>query len=257
MPSNSSPSPFPTHPPAPAPTGIDVIAFDADDTLWHTESLFALTQERFRELLAPYGDGDWSERRLFETEVRNLALFGYGIKGFTLSMIETAIELGDGQVRGDEIAEILAAGRAMLEAPVELLPGVRRTLYELSRRYRLWLITKGDLFDQESKVARSGVAGRFEQIDVLSEKTPESYRRLLADRSVAPERFLMVGNSLRSDVLPVAELGGHAVHIPYHLTWEHETVSDERTSGGGYAVLGAIAELPGWLAGAKMEAAAD
>ena len=254
MSSTESMTTFPTRS---TPQAIEVIAFDADDTLWHTESLFVFTQQRFREMLAPYHDAAWIEKRLFETEVRNLELFGYGIKGFTLSMIETAIELSEGRIGGAEIQQIIDAGRAMLEAPVDLLPGVRRALFVLSRRYRLWLITKGDLFDQESKIARSRIADRFEYIEVVSEKTPEVYRQLLAARGVAPERFLMVGNSLRSDVLPVVEIGGWALHIPYHLTWEHEAVADERANRVGYGVLSEIAELPGWLERERLDAAAD
>lgn len=200
---------------------ISVIAFDGDDTLWHNESIFSVTQQRFRALMQTYGH-DRLDERLFATETRNLQLFGYGVKGFILSMIETAIEVSDGRVQAAEIQAIIDAGKAMLAHPVEPLEGVRETVEALRSRYRIMVITKGDLFDQESKLARSGLADLFWRIEIVSEKDERTYRRILRDGGIEPAEFLMVGNSIRSDILPVVALGAHAVHVPYELTWAHE-----------------------------------
>lgn len=227
---------------------IATIAFDADDTLWHNENLYSLTQEKFKRLLAPFQDVATIDQRLYETEMRNLAFFGYGIKGFTLSMIETAIEITEGRIGAHEIRQIIDFARDMLRAPVELLPGVRETIASLSDSYPLMIITKGDLFDQESKIARSGIADYFRHIEIVSEKTPATYATVMKRHGIDPRRFLMVGNSLKSDILPVIEVGGNAVYIPYHLTWEHERVTDEGTITGRYATLSHISELPTWLA---------
>jgi putative hydrolase of the HAD superfamily len=226
---------------------IDVIGLDADDTLWHNETLYSHTQEQFRQLLAPYHSSAWIDERLYTTEMRNLATYGYGIKGFTLSMIETAIELTEGRIGGREIARIIELARAMMAAPVELLPGVAETLPALAARYRLLLITKGDLFDQESKVARSGLGAHFERVEIVSDKTEASYRQVLARHGIAPERFVMVGNSLRSDVVPVIAIGARAVYIPYHLTWAHEAVAPP-VGERRYIELASIRELPAALA---------
>ncbi|HYD31947.1 MAG TPA: HAD family hydrolase [Azospirillaceae bacterium] len=223
---------------------IDTIAFDGDDTLWHNESIFDMTQGRFRQLLLPYVPAEEVDRLLLETERRNLRLFGYGIKGFILSMIETAVEVTGQRVSARDIQTILDFGKAMLEHPVELIDGVVEALDRLSPGYRLLLITKGDLFDQESKIARSGLAERFERIEIVSEKDPETYRRILVRHGVPAERFVMVGNSVRSDILPVLEIGGHAVHIPYHITWGHEQVEEP---GDGFRTLESAAGLPGLL----------
>ncbi len=227
---------------------ITAIAFDADDTLWHNENLYSLTQERFKRLLAPFQDVATIDQRLYTTEMRNLAFFGYGIKGFTLSMIETAIEITDGRIGAHEIRQIIDYARDMLRAPVELLPGVRETIALLSDSYRLMIVTKGDLFDQESKIARSGIADYFQHIEIVSEKTPAAYAAVMKRHGIEPRRFLMVGNSLRSDILPVVEVGGNAVYIPYHLTWIHERVTDEGAIAGRYVTLSHIGELPTWLA---------
>lgn len=222
---------------------IRTIAFDCDDTLWHSETLFALTQERFRDLLGGHAPADDIDAALLATESRNLRLFGYGVKGFTLSMVETAIELTDGRVTGREIQAILDLGRFMLDHPVELLPGVEDAIDRLRVDHRLMAITKGDLFNQESKIARSGLGDRFWRIEIVSEKDPETYRRVLDAHGVPPAEFLMVGNSVRSDVLPVVEIGGRAVHIPYAITWEHERV-DETTDGPPFPVLDSMDGLP-------------
>jgi len=198
------------------------IAFDADDTLWHNETLFAVTSEQLGALLAPYAQGETLHRRLVETERRNLHLFGYGVKGFTLSMIESAIEVSEGRVTGREIQAILEAGKKLLAHPIELLPEVRTTLETLGTHYNLMMITKGDLFHQESRIAMSGLGDLFSAVEVVSEKNPETYRKIFRRYHLSPEEFVMVGNSVKSDILPVLEVGGRAIHIPYEITWELE-----------------------------------
>jgi putative hydrolase of the HAD superfamily len=226
------------------PTQLDLIALDADDTLWHNESMFSLTQAKFLDLLSGYNTPELIERRLYETELRNLHTFGYGIKGFTLSMIETALELTDRQVSGAIIQEILDLAKAMVHAPVELLDHVAEVVPWLAERYPLMLLTKGDLFDQESKLARSGLAEYFRHVEIVSDKTATSYRALFARYQIDSARFLMVGNSLRSDIVPVVALGGRAVYIPYHLTWAHETVADHDAQQHPYIELEHIGGLP-------------
>ncbi|MBI4410089.1 MAG: HAD family hydrolase [Gemmatimonadetes bacterium] len=227
---------------------IEIIAFDADDTLWQNEALFRSTQAEFRKLLSHYHEEPWIEQRLYETEVKNLAHFGYGIKAFMLSMVETAIELTEGRVSGEEIRRILALGRAMLEAPIQLLDGAEPVLVALARSHELMLITKGDLLDQETKLERSGLRDYFRRIEVVSRKDSGSYRRVLAKYGVSPERFLMVGDSLRSDVLPVLEIGGRAVYIPHETPWAHELVEVELAVRERYIQLESIRELPAAVA---------
>lgn len=221
--------------------GVTTIGFDADDTLWHSEHYFAVTEERFRALLAPWSDPDGVMSRLLDRERANLALFGYGIKGFTLSMVETAIEASEGNIPVAAIGEIVGWGKEMLAHPVELIDGAADVVDDLAGRFRLALLTKGDLFHQESKIAESGLADRFELIEVMSDKQPRNYGRVLDRLGVAPGEFAMIGNSVRSDVLPVIELGGKAAHVPYHVTWAHETVEgdDDR-----FPTLGSITEVP-------------
>jgi putative hydrolase of the HAD superfamily len=229
---------------------FDTIAFDADDTLWHNEDLYLSIQERFARLLTTYQDEDVIHRKLYETEMRNLELYGYGIKAFTLSMIETAIELTEGQICGRDIQIIIDFAKEMRQAPVKLLDGVEEVLAGLvAAGYRLLLITKGDLFDQESKFARSGLAPYFDIVEIVSDKSVETYAGLLAKHKLTPERFLMVGNSLRSDVLPVLTLGAQAVHIPYHTTWIHEVVEPPSDDPPGYHELAHIAQLPDLIGG--------
>jgi putative hydrolase of the HAD superfamily len=225
---------------------FDIIAFDADDTLWHNEGLFIAAQQKLKHLLAQYHSPEWVEERLFATEMRNLQHFGYGIKAFALSMIETAVELTEGRITGHEVQTIIDAAREMLTAEVELLPHAAETLALLAQHYPLMLITKGDLRDQEAKVARSGLADYFRYVEVVSDKRRETYATLLRRHNFAPERFLMVGNALRSDILPVLELGGTAVYIPYELTWVHEThVELQRDHAHFYEVehLGMLPQL--------------
>lgn len=225
---------------------FDCIAFDADDTLWHNEHLYLTTIEAFSQLLAPYAPAERSAARLREAEVANLGCYGYGIKAFTLSLIETAIELSDGRITGHEIGKIIGLARGMLAADVELLEHAEDTVRTLSASYPLMIITKGDPLDQGAKVARSGLAGYFRHVEVVCEKTRDIYADLLSKHRLAPERFLMVGNSLRSDILPVIALGGRAVYVPYRTTWAHEhaePTEEERTRYYEIAHLGLLPSL--------------
>jgi putative hydrolase of the HAD superfamily len=226
---------------------IDVIAFDADDTLWHNETLYARAQDGLRALLSPYRDEAGVRKALYETEMANLHRYGYGIKSFALSMIETAIQVSEGRIGAGDIWQLIGLAQEMLEAPVELLEGVAEVVPALAADCRLMLVTKGDLRDQEVKLARSGLASYFWQVEIVREKSAGVYRGLLEKHAIAPERFLMVGNSLRSDVLPVVEIGGHAVHVPYHITWEHEHVAVVGDAVPGYAELEDIRLLPGYV----------
>jgi putative hydrolase of the HAD superfamily len=202
--------------------GIEVIGVDADDTLWHSEGHFAVTEQRYVELLAPWVDADAVHQALLDTERRNLTVFGYGVKGFTLSMIETALTLTGHRIDGGQVERIIEMGKELMGHPVELLDGVSDTLGELGADHRLVLISKGDLFHQESKVAASGVAELFESVEIVAEKDPATYARVLTRMGARPSQFCMIGNSVRSDIAPVLELGGAGVHVPYHVTWEFE-----------------------------------
>jgi putative hydrolase of the HAD superfamily len=201
---------------------LTTLGFDADDTLWQNEQFFKLTAARFAELLADHADQADLGRRLLDAERRNLALYGFGIKGFTLSMVETAIEVTEGRVPAAVIRQILDAGREMLRHPVETLPEARETLERLSGAYRVVLITKGDLFDQERKLAESGLGEFFDAVEIVSEKTADTYRRIFARHGDGPERAMMIGNSLKSDVIPAIDAGGWGVFVPHALTWEVE-----------------------------------
>jgi putative hydrolase of the HAD superfamily len=227
---------------------LDLIAFDADDTLWHNEILYARAQERFEELLSSHSLDGRAHEELYATEMQNLGHYGYGIKGFGLSLIETAIKLTAGRVQASEIQQILDLVRDMLEAPVQLLDGAAEVVAALSKSHRLMLITKGDLLDQERKIARSGLAPYFAHVEIVSAKSDGVYRALLDKHRIDPSRFLMVGNSLRSDILPVVALGGHAVHIPYHVTWVHETVVEQAGALAAYGELEHIGLLPQYVA---------
>lgn len=203
---------------------LTAIGFDADDTLWQNETFFRMTEQRFTELLSEHGDHHVISARLLEAERRNLAFYGYGVKGFTLSMIETAVEVTKGQVPASVIAEILSFGRQMLQNPVETLPGVHDTLDALAGKYRIILITKGDLFDQERKLAQSGLGDYFDAVEIVSEKTSATYERIFTRHADGAARAMMVGNSLKSDVVPAIAAGAHGVYVPHELTWvlEHE-----------------------------------
>jgi putative hydrolase of the HAD superfamily len=228
-------------------TGIDLIAFDADDTLWQNEDLFYATHERFKKLLVRYHDEQWIVDRLYQTESRNFSHFGYGVKGFTLSMIETAIELSEGRISAGEIQAIIELGREMMNAPIQLLDGVAEVIEQLSQKFELMLITKGDLFHQESKIVRSGLKDYFKRVEIVSEKDAEVYQRIAAKHGITPERFLMIGNSLRSDILPVIAMGGIAVHVPYKTEWVHERVSPEELIDKNYFEVQHFNLLPDFL----------
>lgn len=226
---------------------IKTIAFDADDTLWHNERIFLSTKEKYKELLSNYHDKDWIEERLDATEMRNIKHFGYGVKGFTLSMIETAVELTEGRVKGNEIQKIITFARQMLASPIEILEGVEKTIKTLSEDYHLMVITKGDLFDQEIKLARSGLGDYFDDVEIVSNKVSEVYKKILKNYEIKPNEFVMVGNSLRSDILPVLEVGGNAVHIPYETEWFHEMVPNEELIGKDFAQIENISEFLDWI----------
>ena len=227
---------------------ITTVGLDADDTLWHNETIFRLTQERFRQMMAEVAEPEALDVRLAAVERRNLALYGYGVKGFTLSLIETAMELTGGDPPGRLIADILAAGREMLAHPVETLPGVDQALADLATTYRLVLITKGDLLHQEQKLAASGLGDLFAAVEILSEKDASTYARIFERHGTGAASAAMCGNSIRSDILPALEAGAHAAHIPYPLTWAHE-MADAPTGNPRFAELAAISELPAWVRG--------
>jgi putative hydrolase of the HAD superfamily len=203
---------------------LQLIGFDGDDTLWHSEGYYRHANEEFARIVGGYVD--LGDRRVHDTmlatERRNLELFGYGAKGMTLSMVETAIAVTAGRIGSADIHRLIELGKAVLQHPVELLPGIRAAVEAVAGQYALVLITKGDLFHQEKKVAQSGLADLFRRIEIVSEKSPATYRRVLAEFGLQPAQFAMVGNSLRSDIEPVLRLGGWGVHLPYHVTWAHE-----------------------------------
>lgn len=227
----------------PADPRITTIGFDADDTLWQNETFFRLTQDRFTALLADYVDPDHLHDRLLAAERRNLGHYGFGVKGFTLSMIETAIEVTDGRVPATVIADLMAAGREMLEHPIELLPHARAAVEAMADTHCVLLITKGDLLDQERKLAQSGLGDLFHGVEIVSNKTAPAYAAIFARHGHGADRALMVGNSLKSDVIPVIEAGGFGVHIPHGLTWALEQ-ADPPTDHPRFAALDHLGMLP-------------
>lgn len=226
---------------------ITTIGFDADDTLWQNEAFFRLTQGRFQSLLADFAEADHLEERLLLAERRNLGHYGYGVKGFILSMIETAIEVTDGKVPASVIAELMAAGRDMLRHPIDLLPHAAETVAALTQDFRVILITKGDLLDQERKVAQSGLGDLFHGVEIVSDKTAPVYATLFNRHGDGPARGLMVGNSLKSDVLPMLAAGGYGVHVPHGLTWAVET-ADPPSDNARFHSLQDLAGLPDLVA---------
>ena len=222
---------------------IKVIGFDADDTLWVNETYFREAEVAFAKLLAPYETLNKIDQELFKTEMKNLPLYGYGIKGFVLSMIETAIDLSNNNVSAKPMQAILDIGKDMLEKPIELLNGVEEVLKECSKKYRLILATKGDLLDQERKLEKSGLLEYFHHIEVLSDKKEANYSRLLNHLDIKPSQFLMIGNSLKSDVLPLVNIKAHAIHVPFHTTWVHEQVSENETNGKAYKTINNLNDL--------------
>jgi putative hydrolase of the HAD superfamily len=228
---------------------LTTIGFDADDTLWQNEQFFRFTEARFAELLAGHGDAQHVSHRLLEAERRNLSFYGYGIKGFTLSMIETAIEVTGGHVPAEVIGEILAIGRDMLQHPVEPLPHAKEALADVANAYRLVLITKGDLFDQERKLAQSGLGDYFAGVEIVSEKTSSTYARAFARHGDGAQNAMMVGNSLKSDILPALAAGSWAVHIPHELTWtlEHAETPEAEPRFRRIGHLGELTTLLGQI----------
>lgn len=224
---------------------LSTVGFDADDTLWHNERFFKITQERFADLLRDYAEPDHLAERLLEAERRNLGHYGYGIKGFVLSMIETAVEVTDGRVPGTIIAELMDAGRDMLAHPIELLPHARDAIEAVADTHRVLLITKGDLLDQERKLAQSGLGDLFDGVEIVSEKTTDMYRDIFARHGDGVDSAMMVGNSMRSDVLPVVEAGGWGVYVPHGLVWEIERADPPKDAAKYYSLgnLSGLAEL--------------
>ncbi len=206
---------------------IKVIAFDADDTLWVNEPMFRKAEEELCELLEEYLPKEKASKLLFDVEMQNLPLYGYGIKPFTLSLIEAAITISNGDMTIALVQKLIEKGKEMLQEPIELIDGIDETLYKLFQKYRLVVATKGDLLDQERKLIKSGLEKYFHHIEIVSDKTEKQYSKLVKHLDIAEEEFLMVGNSLKSDIVPVLNIGAHAFHIPFHTTWEHEMVHEE------------------------------
>lgn len=216
--------------------GIKIIGFDADDTLWVNETYFQETEQKFSELLSPYVDREKASAELYRTEMQNMPLYGYGVKAFMLSVLETAIRITNGKVPAETLEKLITIGKEQLNHPVELLDGVEETLNALVGRYRLILVTKGDLLDQEQKLRKSGLEHLFHHVEIMSDKTEREYKQLLKHLDIRPEEFLMIGNSVRSDILPPLALGCYAVYVPYHTTWEHEKVHEPLNHPCAYTV---------------------
>lgn len=226
--------------------GIRVVGFDADDTLWVNETYFRETEEKFADLLEAYETKNKIDQELFKTEIKNLDLYGYGIKGFMLSMIESALELSNNAVSQATLSKILDLGKRMIDHPVELLEGVEEVLQSLQHKYRLIVLTKGDLLDQERKLERSGLTDYFHHVEVLSDKKEKNYQNLLEHLNIDVKEFVMVGNSLKSDILPLVNIGARAVHVPFHTTWQHEMV-DGPVEHTGYMTVNALPDLLKYL----------
>ncbi|MGC1205041.1 MAG: HAD family hydrolase [Flavobacteriaceae bacterium] len=222
---------------------IKVIGFDADDTLWVNETYFREAEEQFCELLSKYETKNKIDQELFKKEIDNLNLYGYGVKAFTLSMVESALELSNYTISNKTLEAILNIGKEMLNKPVELLDGVEDVLKTLSKNYRLILATKGDLLDQERKLEKSGLTNYFHHIEVLSDKQEANYSKLLNHLDIKPSEFLMIGNSLKSDILPLVNIKAHAIHIPFHTTWAHEQVTEKETNGKHYKTINSLRDL--------------
>lgn len=213
-------------------SNIKVIGFDADDTLWVNETYFRETEEHFAELLENYETKNKVDQELFKMEMKNLDIYGYGVKGFMLSMIESALDLSNNKIPQKTISEILNLGKKMISHPVELLDGVEEVLSRLENKYRLIVLTKGDLLDQERKLEKSGISKYFHHVEVLSDKKESNYSNLLEHLEINVEEFLMIGNSLKSDVLPILNIGAKAIHVPFHTTWAHEIVENAEHVNG-------------------------
>lgn len=224
-------------------SNIKVIGFDADDTLWVNETYFREAEIEFGKLLSEYETLNTIDQELFKKEIDNLPLYGYGIKAFVLSMVESALEQSNYNISPKTIQDILNIGKNMLNKPVELLDGVEDVLKTLSKKYRLILATKGDLLDQERKLEKSGLTKYFHHIEVLSDKQETNYSKLLNHLDIMPSEFLMIGNSLKSDVLPLVNIKAHAIHVPFHTTWAHEQVTEKETNGKAYKTIANLRDV--------------
>jgi putative hydrolase of the HAD superfamily len=222
---------------------IKVIAFDADDTLWVNETYFREAEDSFIALLSKYETKNKIAQEIFKTEIKNLTLYGYGIKGFVLSLLECGLALSNGQLRQEDISKIISLGKDMLEKPVVLLAGVEEVLQSLQGRYKLIVATKGDLLDQERKLQKSDLLQYFHHIEVMSDKKEKDYLKLVKHLDIQPTQLLMIGNSLKSDVLPLLKIGASAIHIPFHTTWIHEEVSVEARQNLDFKTLRKIKDL--------------
>lgn len=225
-------------------SAIRLVGFDGDDTLWKSEDYYRAAQDEFERMLATYVDLDDVYQRLYAVEKRNLALFGYGVKGMVLSMLEAAFEITDGAIGSDDMHRIVLLGKSLLQHPVEQLPGIREAVAAIAADHAVVLITKGDLFHQEAKVRDSGLADLFPRIEIVSEKDASTYARVLDEFGLQPHQFAMVGNSLRSDIAPVVALGGWGVHMPYHVTWAHEEEAEPIADGARVRRVLTPAEIP-------------
>ena len=226
---------------------INVIGFDADDTLWVNETYFRETEEKFAELLEGYETKNKVDQELFKMEMKNLELYGYGVKGFVLSMVESALDLSNQKIPQKTILQILELGKKMIAQPVEILDGVEEVLEKLQPKYRLIVMTKGDLLDQERKLEKSGLSKYFHHVEVLSDKKERNYLALLEHLEIDVNEFLMIGNSLKSDVIPILNIGARAIHVPFHTTWAHELVSDDKAQANGHLKLDHIKDVLNYL----------
>ncbi|OBX25038.1 putative hydrolase of the HAD superfamily [Gelidibacter algens] len=224
-------------------TNIKVIGFDADDTLWVNETYFRDAELEFAKLLAPYETVNKIDQELLKRQIENLPLYGYGIKGFILSMVEIALELSNNSISNTTVEAILNIGKDMLNKPVDLLEGVEKVLYELSKDYRLIVVTKGDLLDQERKLEKSGLLDYFHHIEILSDKQEKNYSKLLNHLDIKPSEFLMIGNSLKSDILPLVNIKAHAIHIPFHTTWIHEQIVTNTYDSKKYKIMTSLLDV--------------
>lgn len=222
---------------------IKVIGFDADDTLWVNETYFREAEAAFSKLLSKYETQNKIDQELFKMEINNLPLYGYGVKAFTLSMVESALELSNYNISTKTIEAILEIGKTMLNKPVELLDGVEHVLKTVSKKYKLILATKGDLLDQERKLEKSGLAKYFHHIEVLSDKKEANYSNLLNHLDIQPSEFLMIGNSLKSDVLPLVNIKAQAIHVPFHTTWAHEEATEDEKKGRTYKTINSLPDI--------------
>jgi putative hydrolase of the HAD superfamily len=222
---------------------LKIVGFDADDTLWVNEPYYRETEDRFCELLREYGSKEFISKKLLRVEVENLGIYGFGTKAFMLSLIETALDVSFNKVSSEIIEEIILLGKSQITRLNEILPDVEKVLKILSGKYRLIVATKGDLLDQERKLKNSGLLGYFHHIEIMSDKKTGNYRQLLSHLDISPSEFLMVGNSIKSDILPVLEMGGNAIHIPFHTTWIFEEVLKTDLENDRFAEVGSIVDI--------------